>query len=88
MDKVIKCPHCNSEYLPAEIYDPNYFLGKPKNIVRSQKGELLGYEGIPMTLTEEFECEKCGNSFDVFAKISFFIGKDEEQEIVKEEDLF
>ena len=23
----IRCPHCNYEYLPAEIYFPKYFLG-------------------------------------------------------------
>ena len=88
MDKVIKCPGCGCEYLPAEIYDPNHFLGKPKNIVRSRKGELLGYEGLPMSLSEEFVCDSCGLSFEVFAKINFFIGRDEDTKEVQEEVLF
>ena len=88
MDKVIKCPHCNCEYLPAEIYDPNYFLGRPANIVRSKKGELLGFEGIRMNLSEQFECELCGNSFEVFAKVSFHIGKEDDGCDMKEEVLF
>ena len=87
MDKIIKCPHCNCEYLPAEIYNPNYFLGRPKNIIRSQKGEMLGYEGIPMTLSENFQCERCNNSFEVFAKISFYYN-DEEDDSIKKADLF
>ena len=41
----IRCPHCGCEYLPAEIYLPNDFLGYPTNIIKDEKGEILGLLG-------------------------------------------
>ena len=43
----IRCPHCNAEYLPAEIYYPtSFFLGKPFNIIKDGDDNILGYNGM------------------------------------------
>ena len=34
-DIVITCPHCGREYLPAEIYVPDAFFGKPSDIEKN-----------------------------------------------------
>ena len=54
-EKVIKCPNCGYEYLPAEIYMPNYFLGKPKDINKEHMtGKVLDYMGSSMNLSETY----------------------------------
>lgn len=88
MDKFIKCPHCGYEYLPAEIYNPKYFLGNPINIVRNINGEILGHEGIEMDQSESFVCENCENIFHVTAKINFYSNdKEESKEFSEYEPL-
>ncbi len=82
MYKIIKCPKCNYEYLPGEIFDPKYFLGQPKDIVRNSIGEVLGFEGIEQDLTETFTCSNCGNEFDITAKLTFTIGADDSETFV------
>ena len=37
---IIKCPYCGAEYLPEEIYYPDSFFGKPRDIVKNSKGEI------------------------------------------------
>ena len=81
MSKIICCPHCNYQYLPGEIFDPRTFIGQPKNIVRNNLGEILGYEGLHMDTTESFECVNCNKEFTVSGKISFVL--DIDKEIVK-----
>ena len=92
MNKFISCPKCNYQYLPGEIFDPKYFLGQPKHIIRNSIGEILGYEGIAMDLTETFTCEHCNEEFEVTAKINFILkGEGESQEeapIIKPLSLF
>lgn len=68
---VIICPHCGREYLPAEIYMPHSFLGKPKTIVRTETGKIDSFLGSSMDLHETYECDKCGTLFNVKATISF-----------------
>lgn len=82
MFKPIRCPHCRCEYLPGEIFQPEYFLGQPKDVIRNRVGEILGYEGIEMDPKETFICSKCDNEFTVTAKIIFNIddGAEETQE--------
>lgn len=79
MSKFICCPSCNYQYLPGEIFNPKYFLGQPKNIIRNNIGEILGYEGIEMDTNETFVCEHCGNSFEIQAKISVNIKEPKEE---------
>ena len=53
--RVIKCPTCGYEYLPAEIYMPNDFLGKPNNLMRDEHGKIIGFNGIKMNDTETYK---------------------------------
>jgi predicted nucleic-acid-binding Zn-ribbon protein len=67
----IKCPHCGFEYLPAEIYYPDSFLGKPDDITRDEKGKIDFYDGSSMNMEEEFTCLNCGCNFIVSGDITF-----------------
>ena len=69
--RIIKCPTCGYEYLPAEIFLPDEFLGKPKNIVKDVYGKILGYEGIKMNDTEIFKCDSCNTTFEVVSTTNF-----------------
>jgi hypothetical protein len=82
MFRPIRCPHCRCEYLPGEIFQPEHFLGQPKDVVRNRIGEILGYEGIEMDTKETFVCSMCEKEFNVTAKIVFNVddGAESEQE--------
>ena len=90
----IKCPHCNYQYLPGEIFDPKHFLGQPTRIIRDEDGEVLGHKGIEMDTTESFTCYNCDKDFLVKARISFVTYKDDVQLIdepqikIEEANLF
>ena len=88
----IKCPHCNYQYLPGEIFDPVHFLGQPKRVIRDSDGEILGNKGIDMDTQESFVCDHCDREFFVRAKINFIVDTNEvkeENEIrVEETSLF
>ena len=66
----ITCPKCGTEYLPAEIYYPNEFLGKPQGIDKLN-GKIENYSGKPMNLEETYQCDNCNCKFSVTAKVSF-----------------
>lgn len=68
---VIKCPKCGYQYLPGEIFIPNSMVGEPKNIVRNNIGEILGYEGTDPELNEKYVCDHCNQEFNIVAKLSF-----------------
>lgn len=76
MKYIIKCPNCGWEYLPGEIYLPNQFLGRPKDVERTLDGKILMNYGTNMDLEESFECENCKCAFKVFANVDFTTGKD------------
>lgn len=67
----IRCPHCGYEYLPAEIYYPDSFIGDPSDIIRDEAGNILGYQGNDVNTVETFICDKCEKSFSVDASITF-----------------
>ena len=69
LEKII-CPKCGREYLPAEIYYPNNFLGKPQNIDKIQ-GKIESFDGKSMDLEEQYQCDSCDCTFKVIAKVSF-----------------
>ena len=69
--QTIKCPTCGKQYLPAEIYYPNEFFGKPSQIERNSKGEIEYFNGESLNLSETFTCTHCGVDFEVTADISF-----------------
>jgi predicted nucleic-acid-binding Zn-ribbon protein len=70
-DVVIKCPRCGMEYLPAEIFMPDDFLGKPESILRDDNGHIEFHEGNSLGLDETYTCDKCGCVFDVHGDVSF-----------------
>lgn len=67
----IQCPHCGYEYLAAEIYYPDRFLGRPADIIRDETGAILGFRGSDIDMTEQFYCIKCDKLFSVDATITF-----------------
>jgi rubredoxin len=69
--RVIKCPVCEYEYLPAEIYMPNDFLGKPDTVIRDENGKILGFTGLKMNDTESYKCDNCDNLFEVVSTTYF-----------------
>jgi len=69
--RVIKCPTCGYEYLPAEIYLPNDFLGKPYNIIRDSSGKIIGYDGNKMNDVETYLCDNCLSEFEVTSTTNF-----------------
>lgn len=71
----IRCPHCEWEYLPGEIYYPKHFLGQPKDIERTVEGNIDVYNGIEQNLEEVFYCEHCGKPFRVHAKVEYNVEK-------------
>lgn len=71
MNLIIKCPNCEYEYLPGEIYLPEQFLGKPKNVERTIEGKIDVNYGTNMDLEETYTCDKCGKTFKVSANVNF-----------------
>lgn len=69
--ELIICPYCSREYLPAEIFIPNYIFGKPTDIVRDMDGQILEYSGTPGDLSECYTCDSCNNTFNVMMRMSF-----------------
>lgn len=69
--ETIVCPCCGREYLPAEIYLPNSFLGKPSSIIKTHDGKIDVFAGQSMDLKESYICDGCGKPFKVTAKVQF-----------------
>ena len=69
--KVIKCPHCGREYVPAEIYYPNSFFGRPKVVYLDNDRHVISIDGDDMDLYEEYTCDDCRTVFRVKADIDF-----------------
>lgn len=68
----IYCPVCGCQYLPSEIYLPDYFLGKAKNIDKDHiTGKILYHEGKYQDLQETYICDVCNNQFKITAKLQF-----------------
>jgi hypothetical protein len=74
--ETISCPHCNYEYLPAEIYIPGSYFGHPYMIERDVQGKILGYEGTSVDLFETYTCDQCNHTFRVISKIGFSTEED------------
>lgn len=69
---IIRCCHCGAEYLPAEIYLPNYFLGKPRSIEKDLNGKIINYLGKDMDTVESYYCDYCGKKFNIEANVKFY----------------
>ena len=86
--EIIECPKCGYEYLPAEIFVPNAFFGRPENIERNADGKLVSYEGSSVDLFETYWCDKCNTEFRVVSKLQLtteytFPGSFNDEEYVK-----
>lgn len=81
---VIKCPNCDTCYLPGEIFLPKHFLGQPKEIERDITGNIVWNEGIEQDLNETFICEKCGKRLKVRANISYNVEVDKIKDLDEE----
>jgi len=68
---VIKCPKCNAEYMAAEIFLPDYFVGHPEHIIKGVDHNILGYAGNDMDLEEEYQCDYCNTKFKVSTTVTF-----------------
>lgn len=73
---VVKCPVCGQEYLPSEIFLPNDFFGKQKDITRNASGEIEFYLGDDSNYDEEFICESCLSKLKIHANLSFNVTVD------------
>ena len=70
---IIKCPHCNWEYLPAEVMMPSGFLGRPESVVRDALGKILYYE-YPQEepcQTEDYICDGCNKPFIIEPQVTY-----------------
>ena len=68
---VIKCPYCGWEYLPAEIFVPKGFFGKPKYVERTPRGRIIDYSGTTLDPIEYYTCDLCNTKFRIKADIRF-----------------
>lgn len=82
--EIITCPHCGREYLPAEIFVPKAFFGKPYDIDRYSDGKIDSYCGNTMCTQETYNCDGCGTTFKVRAKVFFNVEVDEKTNFNKE----
>jgi len=71
--EIIQCPKCGREYLPAEIFIPSAFFGKPFDVVRDVYGKILDYDGTSVDAIETYTCDKCNTLFQVRAKMTFVV---------------
>lgn len=82
--KVITCPHCGYEYLPAEIFCESDFAGRPQvnSIVRDALGKIIYTEyekEYEPEAVEQFICEHCGKTFIVKPDIKFKVNEEAEE---------
>lgn len=71
--EIIKCPVCEYEYLPSEIFVPNHFLGKVSFVDRDVSGRILDYNGTEVDLTETYTCDNCNSIFDITARVQYAV---------------
>mgnify|MGYP006988847762 CR=1 FL=1 len=68
---VVKCPVCGTNYLPSEIFMPDSFFGKQRDITRNASGEIEFYLGDDPDYEEEFVCESCLTKLKIRANLNF-----------------
>ena len=69
---IIKCCNCGAEYLPAEIFLPNDFLGKPNSIEKDINGRIINFFGSNMNMFEKYICDYCGERLNIEASVKFY----------------
>lgn len=73
----IICPVCGRNYLPGEIFIPNYLIGQPKYVERDTYGKILNVDGISPDNQEEYKCDGCGTDLIISCDIKFYTEVDE-----------
>lgn len=66
---VVVCPHCGAEYLPSEILMEDGLLGDVSNIVKTSNGRLVGYNGTPLNIEDDYVCDYCSKPFGVRGRL-------------------
>lgn len=75
MQTIIKCPYCDAEYLPGEIFLPDEFLGQPTDVEKDYKHQILFNGGKDQNVEETYTCDYCGKQFTVKADINYKVDK-------------
>lgn len=78
--RIIKCPRCGREYLPAEIFYPKYFFGEVSDIIKDQNGEIISYRGESINPIETYICDGCQTALKVTARVNFDVEIDEKND--------
>ena len=81
---IIKCPFCEAEYMPEEIFYPDSVFNKNLQVIRDEKGKIVFINEDSFNFIEEFECECCNNKFQVEGKVNFQTKKIEEDTFEEE----
>ena len=71
---VIKCPHCQAQYLPGEIYMPGAIIGQPDDLVKDAVGKIIYedyLEGRAPDMIEHFICDYCDKPFVIEATVTY-----------------
>lgn len=79
---VIKCPHCQYGYAPAEIMHPDDFAGRPTSVLRDALGKVLYQEyreGYEPAASSVYICDGCGKQFIVEPQITYKVRKEVEE---------
>lgn len=80
----IKCPVCGQNYLPSEVFIPESFFGKQKDITRNASGEIEFYLGDDPDYNEEFVCESCLSKLKIHANLTFNVEVDSGEDFDEE----
>ena len=78
---VIRCPHCNTEYSPAEIFMPGDLIGKPDTVLRDALGKIIYQEydeDNEPAQVGHYICDECGKPFTVEPVITYKVKKEDE----------
>ncbi len=70
-ENIIKCPYCDAEYFPAELFYQDDLLGRPIDIEKSHFGEILYSSGKSPDLTTTYICDYCGKPMKIKALITY-----------------
>ena len=81
---VIRCPKCDYEYLPSEIFIAKHLVGDARDVERTYDGKIYLHNGIMQDFNESFICEHCGKPFKVKANMSFETTYDAENDVTED----
>lgn len=76
----IKCPYCNYEYHPSQIFVPKYVFGKCLDITHDDTGKIIRTVGDTSCFKEQYNCDNCHNTFSVSLHMVFKSSKECEED--------